>query len=92
MESELTLMKALLGFGARPYGYSVSMGEQFAYAGRLTIESAPLAIGVAVVWFVIAYFGNQTIIDMATGSAPVEPQGRAGPLQSPWKTSASRAE
>jgi heat shock protein HtpX len=67
---ELTLMGA--GFAREPYGYSVSLGEQFAYAGRLTIESAPLAIGVAVVWFVIAYFGNQTIIDMATGSAPVE--------------------
>jgi heat shock protein HtpX len=67
---ELTLMGA--GFARAPYGYYVSLGEQFAYAGRLTIESAPLAIGVAVVWFVIAYFGNQAIIDMATGSAPVE--------------------
>jgi len=67
---ELTLLGA--GFAHSPYGYYVSMGEEFAYAARLTIESTPLAIGVAVVWFVIAYFGNQTIIDMATGAAPVE--------------------
>jgi heat shock protein HtpX len=34
-------------------------------------QAAPLAIGVAVVWFVIAYFFNQTIIDFATGSRPL---------------------
>ena len=68
---ELTLLGS--GFArAAPYGYYVSMGDQFAYAARLTVESAPLAIGVAVVWFVIAYFGNQTIIDLATGASPVE--------------------
>ena len=67
---ELTLLGA--GFARAPYGYYVSLGDQFAYAARLTMESAPLAIGVAVVWFVIAYFGNQTIIDLATGAAPVE--------------------
>jgi heat shock protein HtpX len=33
--------------------------------------AAPLAITVAVVWFVIAYFFNQTIIDFATGSRPL---------------------
>ena len=66
---ELTLLGS--GFARAPYGYYVTMGDQFAYAARLTLESAPLAIGVAVVWFIIAYFGNQTIIDMATGAAPV---------------------
>jgi heat shock protein HtpX len=69
---ELTLMGT--GFARAPheYGYYPTLGEEFAYAGRLTIESLPLAIAVAVVWFVIAYFGNQAIIDMATGSARVE--------------------
>jgi heat shock protein HtpX len=67
---ELTVMGA--GFVRAPYGYFVSLGDEFAYAGRLTLESLPLAVGVAVVWFVIAYFSNQTIIDLATGAAPVE--------------------
>jgi heat shock protein HtpX len=42
------------------------------------VQAAPIAIGVAVVWFVIAYFFNEAIIDFATGSQPVtreaEPQ------------------
>ena len=67
---ELILMGA--GFARAPQGYYVSMGDQFAYAARLTAESAPLAVGVAVVWFVIAYFGAQSIIDLATGAAPVQ--------------------
>ena len=33
--------------------------------------AAPLALIVAGVWFVIAYFFNQAIIDFATGSRPV---------------------
>ena len=34
-------------------------------------SAAPLAIGVAVVWFAIAYVFNQAIIDFATGSRPL---------------------
>jgi len=66
---ELTLLGS--GFARGPSGYYVTLGDEFAYAGRLTVESIPLAVGVAVVWFFIAYFGNQTIIDLATGAAPV---------------------
>ena len=33
--------------------------------------AAPMAIVVAVIWFVIAYFLNETIIDFATGSRPL---------------------
>ncbi len=47
-------------------------GDPFSYAFGLTIQSLPLAIGVAVAWFVIAYFANQTIIDLATGARPIE--------------------
>lgn len=47
-------------------------GSPFAFAVRATIQSLPLAVGVAVAWFVIAYFANQTIIDLATGAAPIE--------------------
>ena len=39
---------------------------------RATIQSLPLAIAVAVIWFVIAYFANQTIIDLATGASLIE--------------------
>jgi heat shock protein HtpX len=41
------------------------------YALHLMIVSAPLALAAAAVWFVIAYFFNQAIIDFATGSRPV---------------------
>ncbi len=46
-------------------------GGAAGYALYLMIKSAPLAIAVAVVWFVIAYFFNEAIIDFATGSKPV---------------------
>src|SRR5476651_2490130 len=53
-------------------------GGAVPYALHLMIAAAPLAILVAGVWFVIAYFFNQAIIDFATGSRPVtreaEPQ------------------
>ncbi|MGH6992926.1 MAG: M48 family metallopeptidase [Caulobacteraceae bacterium] len=49
-----------------------------AEAAHLLAVSAPAAIAVAAIWFVIAYFFNQTIIDLATGARPVtreeEPQ------------------
>ena len=38
----------------------------------LILDSAPLAIVVAVVWFAIAYLLNQTIINGVTGARPVE--------------------
>ena len=61
----------LIGGGFVRIPYYLPVGDEFAYAIRLTIESLPMAIGVAAIWFVIAYFGNQTIIDLATGARPV---------------------
>jgi heat shock protein HtpX len=49
-------------------GYGGAVG----YALHLMIAAAPLAIVVALVWFAIAYVFNQSIIDFATGSRPVE--------------------
>jgi heat shock protein HtpX len=46
-------------------------GGDVAEALQLMWSAAPLAIGVAVVWFVFAYFFNQAIIDFATGSRPL---------------------
>jgi heat shock protein HtpX len=36
------------------------------------LASAPAALAVAGIWFVIAYLFNQVIIDVATGAKPVE--------------------
>ncbi|MDR3510900.1 MAG: M48 family metalloprotease [Caulobacteraceae bacterium] len=58
------------GFERVPSVY-FQAGNPFAYAAGATIRSLPLAIAVAVVWFVIAYFANQAIIDMATGASPI---------------------
>ena len=55
--------------GMLPRGYEY--GGAVAYAWRLMVVDAPLALVVAGVWFVIAYFFNQTIIDYATGSRAV---------------------
>jgi heat shock protein HtpX len=46
-------------------------GGDVAEAFALMWGAAPLAITVAVVWFVVAYFFNQAIIDFATGSRPL---------------------
>ena len=47
-------------------------GNPFLFAVGATFRSLPLAITVALIWFVIAYFANQTIIDLATGASPIE--------------------
>ncbi|MFI4976232.1 MAG: M48 family metallopeptidase [Caulobacterales bacterium] len=47
-------------------------GGDVGYALTLLVESAPLAIAVSLVWFLIAYFFNQTIIDLATGARVVD--------------------
>jgi len=62
----------LLGSGFERMPYYGSLSDAFGYAMVATIQSLPLAIGVAAIWFVIAYFGNQSIIDLATGARPVE--------------------
>ena len=62
----------LLGWGYGPMGYGVQ--DNFTVAGQMLAQSAPLAIGVAVIWFVIAYFSYQTIIDLSTGAKQVTRQ------------------
>jgi heat shock protein HtpX len=52
-----------------PSGYDY--GGAVPFALHLMWSAAPLAILVAVIWFVIAYVFNQAIIDFATGSRPV---------------------
>ncbi len=57
---------------------AAEQGGAVTYAAHLMAVSAPAAIAVAGIWFVIAYFFNQTIVDLATGARKVaradEPQ------------------
>jgi heat shock protein HtpX len=52
-----------------PPGYEY--GGDIAEALTLMWQAAPLAVGAALIWFLVAYFFNQTIIDFATGSRPL---------------------
>jgi heat shock protein HtpX len=63
------LTLGMIWAGMLPPGgeYGGDVAEAFAFMWG----AAPLAITVAVVWFVIAYFFNQAIIDFATGSRPL---------------------
>jgi heat shock protein HtpX len=46
-------------------------GGDFAAAGAMLLQYAPLAVAAAAIWFVIAYFSYQTIIDLSTGAREV---------------------
>jgi heat shock protein HtpX len=61
----------MIGWGYLPGGYG---GDPFAVAAQMMIGYAPLAIGAAAIWFVIAYFSYQTIIDLSTGARVVDRQ------------------
>lgn len=49
-------------------------GSILGEAAGFMLAAAPLALLVSAVWFVIAYFANQAIIDMATGARQVTRQ------------------
>ena len=55
----------LMGFGYLPSDVA---------PGALMLQFAPMAIGAAALWFVIAYFSYQSIIDLSTGAHPVSRQ------------------
>ena len=61
-----------LDFGVHMMGGSVkSIGEALSAATSDLVVSIPLALVVAGIWFVIAYFANGIMIDLATGSRRV---------------------
>jgi heat shock protein HtpX len=60
----------MMGWGLLPSTHSLD--GDMAYAGQMLWGFAPLAILVSLIWFVIAYFSYQTIIDLSTGAHPVE--------------------
>ncbi|HEX7758732.1 MAG TPA: M48 family metallopeptidase [Caulobacteraceae bacterium] len=67
----LIALVTALELGAAVAGLLPPPGEGFSLIG-LMAASVPGALLVAGVWFVIAYLFNQVIIDIATGSRPVE--------------------
>ena len=62
----------MMGLGYLPSGYR--SGDEFAAAGTMLLSYAPLALAAAAIWFVIAYFSYQTIIDLSTGAREVSRQ------------------
>ena len=49
-----------------------NVGEGIAYAFQLTPSLIPVAVAGALLWFVIAWFANQKIVDLATGAKAVD--------------------
>jgi heat shock protein HtpX len=58
--------------GAEVLDSTGSILGDLAAAFRIMVAAAPLSLAVAAVWFVIAYFSNQLIIDLSTGAKKVE--------------------
>lgn len=59
------------GFSGESAGAGGAAGP-FVWAAQALAEAWPFAIAGAAIWFVIAYFSYQGIIDMATGARQVE--------------------
>ena len=68
-----------------------SVGQGIQDAFHILPSLIPVAFGGALLWFVIAWFANQGIIDAVTGARARRAQGRAAPLQSAWRPCASAA-
>lgn len=61
----------LMGFGFLP-GTDRGLGDDMALAASWLGWTVPMAGVAAAIWFAIAYFGSQTMIDMITGARKVE--------------------
>lgn len=62
----------LMMMGAGMLPSTGDLGADLMLSFEMMLTSAPLAFAVAAIWFVIAYFANQKIIDMATGARVIE--------------------
>ncbi len=72
VEYALFLMYAgIAGVGDKNYGGDAGM---FVWAGDMLVQSWPFAILGAAIWFGVAYFAYQAIIDAATGAHQVTRQ------------------
>lgn len=61
----------LMGLGFMP-GTGRGLGDDMALAASWLGWTVPLALGIAAVWFAIAYFGSQAMVDALTGARKVE--------------------
>ncbi|WP_409018393.1 M48 family metallopeptidase [Brevundimonas vesicularis] len=61
----------LMGFGILPNSGG-DLGQDLALAASMLVVTVPLAVVASLIWFVIAYFGNQMMIDAMTGARRVE--------------------
>ena len=61
----------LMGLGIIE-GTGGSLGDDMALAGAMLGWTVPMAFVIAAIWFAIAYFGSQTMIDVITGARKVE--------------------
>lgn len=67
------LQLILMGFGFLPNSGG-SLGADMGLAGSMLAGTIPLALLISGVWFVIAWFGNQAMVDAMTGAKPVTRQ------------------
>ncbi|MEH6664738.1 MAG: M48 family metallopeptidase [Brevundimonas sp.] len=65
------LQLVLMGFGVIP-GSGGTLGDDMALAASMLGWTVPTALVVAAIWFAIAYFGSQAMIDVMTGAKKVE--------------------
>ncbi len=65
------LQLMLMGFGILPNSGG-SLGADMALAASWLATTIPLAIIFSAIWFAIAWFGNQAMIDAMTGARKVE--------------------
>ncbi len=55
------------------FGYGKSMEvEMIPMVNHLFLSSLPYTLGVVLIWFLIAYWANTSIINSATGSKPLD--------------------
>ena len=67
------LQLVLMGFGFLPNSGG-TLGDDLGYAVGMLAGTIPLAIVAALIWFAIAWFGNQAMIDAMTGARKVDRQ------------------
>ena len=63
----------LMGFGFLPNSGG-TLGDDINYAVGMLAGTIPLAVVVALIWFAIAWFGNQAMIDAMTGARKLDRQ------------------
>ena len=63
----------LMGFGLLPNSGG-TLGDDIGYAVGMLAGTIPLAVVVALIWFAVAWFGNQAMIDVMTGARKAERQ------------------